>query len=197
MSERERFLSRLRAGLKGLPPSTVNDIIGDYTAHFAEAAAHGRSEAEVAAKLGDPGRIARELRAEAGLKRWEQEHSAAAALGAIVAVLGLATIDLFILLPLLVSVGVLLFAFLVTAVSVCLAGALMLVLAIFHNIPGFTGSWFQGILLALGITSGAASAVAFSVLFLIGLVNLLARYGRLHMRAAAPMVPAGEKGTVA
>ncbi len=197
MSDRERFLSKLRAGLKGLPPSTVNDIIGDYTAHFTEAVAHGRSEAEVAAKLGDPTRIARELRAEAGLKRWEQERSAAAALGAIVAVLGLATIDLFILLPLLVAVGAVLFALLVTAVSMCLAGVLLLVFALFHALPGFTGSWLQRILLALGITAGSASAMACCVLFLIGMVNLLARYGRLHIRAAAPMVPAGEKGLMA
>ena len=194
MSDREQFLNRLRAGLKGLPPGTVNDIVGDYAAHFAEAAAHGRPEAEVAAKLGDPARLARELRAEAGLRRWEEEHSAAAALGAVVAVLGLATIDLFILLPILVAVGAVLLVLLVTAASLCLTGALLLVFALVHGIPGFTGSWLQGVLLALGITSGAAAAVAFCLLFLTGTVNLLARYGRLHIRAAAPMVHGTEKG---
>ncbi len=196
MSDREQFLNRLRAGLKGLPPRTVDDIIGDYAAHFSEAASHGRTEAEVAAKLGDPARLARELRAEAGLRRWEEERSAGAALGAIVAVLGLATFDLFILLPVLIAVGAVLFVLLITAAGICLAGAVLLALALFHGVPGFTGSWLQGVLLGLCITSGSASAVAFCLLFLVGLVNLLARYGRLHMRAAAPMVGSPEKGYV-
>ncbi|OYW97171.1 MAG: hypothetical protein B7Z12_22070, partial [Caulobacter vibrioides] len=32
----------------------------------------GRTEAEAAAALGDPDRLARELRADAGLRRWEE-----------------------------------------------------------------------------------------------------------------------------
>jgi uncharacterized membrane protein len=189
-------MNRLRAGLKGLPPSALNDIMGDCNAHFAEAAAHGRTEAEVAAKLGDPSRLARELRAEAGLKRWEEEHSAAAALGAIVAVLGLATFDLLVLLPVLVAVGTIVLAFLTAAAGVCFAGSLLLIMALFGAIPGFGGSWLQGVLLGLGITAGSASAVAFCLLFVIGTVNLLVRYGRLHIRAAAPMVSSSEKGYV-
>ena len=46
------------------PRST--SVMADYAAHFAEGMAAGRSEAEIAAALGDPLRLARELRAEAG-----------------------------------------------------------------------------------------------------------------------------------
>jgi hypothetical protein len=60
-------------------------------------------------------------------------------------------------------------------------------------LPGFTGTWFQGVLLALGLTSGGASVVAFCTLFVIGTVNLLARYGRLHYRAVAPMTAASQE----
>src|SRR5271156_2226625 len=101
---REAFIARLWEGLKGLPTATVAEIAADYNAHFAEGAAAGRSEAEIATALGDPDRLARELRAEAGLKRWESERNPAAAAGAVFAVLGLGALDLLILLPILIAV---------------------------------------------------------------------------------------------
>ena len=186
LSTRQNFLNRLRAGLRGLPAATVNDIVADYDTHFAEAASRGRTEDEAASRLGDPARLARELRAEAGMKRWEEERNLGAALGAVVAVLGLATIDLFIMLPLLLVAGVLVLAFLIVGVCVCLVGSIGLVAALLHLTPGFGGTWLQGVLLAIGVTAGGASVVAFCSLFIIGAVNLLVRYGRLHIRAADP-----------
>src|SRR5471032_2549411 len=75
---RQLFLDRLRAGLRGLPAGAIDEIAADYEAHFAEGRAAGREEIEVAAALGDPDRLARELRAEAGLKRWEAERNPSA-----------------------------------------------------------------------------------------------------------------------
>src|SRR5262249_51809468 len=60
------FLDTLRRRLSGLPAEEIDDLVGDYDTHFAEGMAAGRSEAEIAAALGDPMRLARELRAEAG-----------------------------------------------------------------------------------------------------------------------------------
>ena len=62
---RDAFLRTLRLGLAGLPPQEIEEIVGDYAAHFAESNASGRSDEEVAAALGDPARTARELRADA------------------------------------------------------------------------------------------------------------------------------------
>jgi uncharacterized membrane protein len=45
----EAFLRTLRAGLAGLSKQEADEIIAGYEAHFAEARASGRSEAEVAA----------------------------------------------------------------------------------------------------------------------------------------------------
>ena len=53
---RALFLSRLKAGLTGMPPEELRDVVADYEAHFAEAQAAGRSETEVEAALGDPAR---------------------------------------------------------------------------------------------------------------------------------------------
>ena len=102
---RDLFIGKLRAGLVGLPPATIDELVFDYETHFADGAAAGRGEAEVAGALGDPDRLARELRAEAGLKRWETERNPSAAANAVFAVLGLGAIDILVLLPILLSVG--------------------------------------------------------------------------------------------
>ena len=93
---RAHFMAQLRDGLSGLHHTDINDILADYESHFADGAADGRSEDEVAAALGDPARLARELRAEVGFKRWEENRSAGNFLGVVLALLGLATIDFII-----------------------------------------------------------------------------------------------------
>ena len=101
---RAEFITRLRRGLAGLPVTTIADIVADHEAHFADGQAAGRTEAEVAAALGDPGRLAREMRAEAGLKQWEERKNPSNALAAVIALLGLGAIDIIFLLPLLMGV---------------------------------------------------------------------------------------------
>src|SRR5260370_30659286 len=93
------FLTILQDGLGGLPAREVDDIVADYTAYFDEAHASGRSEEEVAAALGDPRRLARELRAEAGLRHWENHRSLGNTGAALLALGGLAAVDLLLLLP--------------------------------------------------------------------------------------------------
>ena len=86
---RAHFMAQLRDGLSGLHHTDIGDIVTDYERHFADGAADGRSEDEVAAALGDPQRLARELRAEVGFKRWEQNRNAGNFLGVVLALLGL------------------------------------------------------------------------------------------------------------
>ena len=102
---RAHFMAQLRDGLSGLHHSDIDDILRDYESHFADGLADGRSEDEVAAALGDPARLARELRAEVGFRRWEQDRSAGNFLGVVLALLGLATIDIVILFPILCALA--------------------------------------------------------------------------------------------
>jgi uncharacterized membrane protein len=67
---RAHFMAQLRDGLSGLHHTDINDIMTDYERHFADGAADGRSEDEIAAALGEPDRLARELRAEMGFRKW-------------------------------------------------------------------------------------------------------------------------------
>jgi uncharacterized membrane protein len=189
---REAFIARLRDGLRGLPPQAIADIVADYETHFADGKADGRSDEEVAAALGDPGRLARELRAEIGLKRWEEERSPSGAASALVAVLGLGAIDLLILLPVLMVIGGILFSMAIAAIGGLFAGA-----AVFAAGPfaGFPGGFWAAVLAGLGVMSGAISLGALVVLATVGIVNALVWYGRLHYRLLKPALEPQTQGT--
>ncbi len=180
---RQAFMARLREGLRGLPLPVQADIIADYENHFNEGAAAGRSEADVAAALGDPGRLARELRAEIGLKRWEAERSASAGASAVFAVLGLGAIDILILLPILMGVGSALFGFAIAAVAIFFCGGVIFAVGPFSGVPGGAGA---AMLAGVGLMAGASSLGAIVAIITIGLVNALVAYGRLHFRLLKP-----------
>jgi len=180
---RQAFLARLRDGLRGLPAQAISDIMADYEAHFADGAAAGRSEDEVAAALGNPDRLAREIRAESSLNRWREERSPSAAAGAVFAVLGLGAIDILILLPILMSIVVTLIALFVVAVVMFFVGAFALAAGPFTDPPGGPAA---AVLAGIGIMAGSASGGAILTILSIGLMNALVWYGRLHYRLLKP-----------
>lgn len=181
---RHDFMSKLRAGLAGLPALTIDEITADYETHFDDALAAGRSEAETAAALGDPGRLARELKAEAGLKAWRETRTPAAAASAVFAVLGLGAVDLIVLLPILTALaGVLALLFFLVLIGL-LVGAAMIAAG------PFSGSIAAVMLGGLGVIAGSVSAGAVLTLITFGLINALVWYGRLHYRLLKPAIDA-------
>jgi uncharacterized membrane protein len=180
---RDAFLGTLRANLSGVPPKTVDEIIADYESHFDEGVAAGRRPEDIAAALGDPARLARELRAEAGLKRWDQERSVSAAAAAVLAILSLGAIDLLIQLPITLAVVSVLFAFVVVAAVMVVVGLIMLMVSPFGV---FDGNFFKALLAGIGMFSGGLSLGALAIVLSIGLTNLMIRYGRFHVRLIKP-----------
>lgn len=157
---RQAFIARLQEGLRGLPPQAVADIVADYDTHFSDGAAAGRTEAEVAEALGDPNRLARELRAESTLSRWREERSPSSAAAAVFAVLGLGAIDILILLPVLMGVGGALFGLAVAVIAVFFAGGVVFAAGPFMDPPGGASA---ALLAGIGLMAGAASAAPSSV----------------------------------
>lgn len=184
---RANFLAELRMGLSGLPANEIEETVADYDTHFSEGMAAGRSEAAIANALGDPARLARELRAEAGFRRWESEKSPGSLVGAIIALLGLATLDLIFLVPFVCVVAAILIALFATAVALAFAGGAVWLAAIFPGslISGATGLfgsmaalWLAG----LGLIAGAVGLGALTWLLLDIVVRGLVNYARLHFR---------------
>ncbi len=180
---RADFMARLRKGLVGMPITAAAEIAADYETHFEDGAAAGRSEAEVASALGDPDRLARELRAEAGIQRWRQEQNPSAAAAAVFAVLGLGAIDILILLPILMGVIGTLVGFFVAVIAVFFAGGAVMVAGPFAGAPGGA---LAAILGGLGLMAGATAVGALLTIFTIWLVNAVVWFARLHYRLLKP-----------
>lgn len=184
---RDEFLKRMRRGLAGLPPEAIDDALSDYAAHFDAAREEDRSEAEVAEALGDPGRLARELRLEAGIKRWEEVRSPSSAWTAVIAFLGLGAIDILVLLPLLLSVIGVIVGFYVALLGLFVGGGAILVVGPFQAFPGGVGA---ALLAGFGVMAGAIAGAALLTIFTIWLVNGLLWFGRLHYRVLKPAIEA-------
>lgn len=180
---RAEFMARLRQGLVGLPMSTAAEIAADYDLHFTDGAAAGRSEAEIAEALGDPSRLARELRAESSARRWTQEQNPSAAAGAIFGLLGLGALDIFIMLPLVLPIFGTVLSLLMTGVLVFVAGGVVAVVGPFFGGPGgILAAVLLGVgLMGLGLFMGGLMAVLTK-----WLIDATVWYARLHYRVLKP-----------
>ncbi len=176
---RLEFLDTLRRRLAGLPPAEIDDLVGDYATHFTDGMAAGRGEAEIAEALGDPIRLARELRAEAGLRRWETARTPANFFAVLFGFLALIAVDFVFLLPLLGALVLFTFVAGVVALALCVAG-LALMARLLHwdqlfSLQSMARS-FAGIgLLGFGIGGGALL-----MLMVDYMVRLLGKFARLH-----------------
>ncbi|MDP3803770.1 DUF1700 domain-containing protein [Brevundimonas sp.] len=180
---RDEFMGRLRRGLVGLPTMTAAEIASDYELHFEDGVAAGRTEAEVAAALGDPDRLARELRAEAGARRWTQEQNPSAAAGAVFGLIGLGAIDILILLPIVLPVFGAVLSVLICGVFIFIAGGFVLVAGPFLGAPGgVLAALLMGVgLMGLGLFMGGLMAVLTK-----WLIDATVWYARLHYRVLKP-----------
>jgi uncharacterized membrane protein len=176
---RAEFLDTLRRRLSGLPPAEIDDLVGDYAAHFADGIADGRSEAEIATALGDPARLARELRAEAGLRRWETARTPANFLGAMAGFLALIAVDFVFLLPLLAALALFTFVAGIVMLGLCIAG-LALTLKLFHLDHGLSLGYLTRILSGIGLLGIGVGGSALLLTAIDYVVRLLARFARLH-----------------
>ena len=180
---RLEFITKLKAGLTGLAETTSAEVIADYEAHFSEGLQAGRSESEIAESLGDPARLSKELRAEAGLKQWEDKKTPSSAISAMFALLGLGAIDIIFLLPLILGIAGALAGFFMASFGVFIAGGAVFAVGPFSDWPG--GFWAMAL---AGLALMALAVVMFSLTLIcaIWLVNFLIWFGRLHYKLVGP-----------
>jgi uncharacterized membrane protein len=181
---RDAFLRTLRLGLAGLPPQEIEDIVGDYAAHFADAS--GRSQAEVASALGDPARLARELRAEAGLRRFEAHWSVSNMLAAMFALAGLAFVDIVFLLPLLITALVLALGLAIALAAIGALGLKIIVSTLLFDADGTFTVALGRLFIGAGLVSCLIGGGALLLLALSAGTRILGHYARLHSRLVQP-----------
>ncbi|TBY80876.1 DUF1700 domain-containing protein [Rhizobium leguminosarum] len=182
---RDAFLNTLRLGLRGLPREEIEEIMSDYSAHFAESESRGRSEAEVVSALGEPARIARELLADIGLRRFEKHWGLSNLIAAAMALAGLAIVDLLLLLPLFLLAILLAVGFVAGLLAIAAAGLNVIVTALLNP-----GDALMALLARLCIGAGLVSGfLGGGALLLMGLgagIRVLGQYARLHFRLVRP-----------
>ena len=173
------FLDTLSRRLAGLPPDEIDELVDDYAMHFAEGVAAGRSEAEIAAALGDPVRLARELRAEAGLRRWERARTPANFVAAMAGFLALIAVDFVFLLPLLAALALFTFVAGMVMLGLCIAG-FALTLKLFHLDHGPSLGYLTRILSGVGLLGLGVGGGALLLMGVDYVIRLLGRFARLH-----------------
>jgi len=176
---RLQFLDTLRRRLAGLPQAEIDELVSDYATHFAEGMAAGRNEAEIAAALGDPLRLARELRAEAGLKRWEEARTPGNFFAALFGFLALIAVDFVFLLPLLFGFALFVMGAAILQLGLCFAG-LVLVAKIFQLDHGLSLHYLARILGGFGLLGVGIGGGALLLLIVDYVVHALGRFARLH-----------------
>ena len=178
---RAQFLAGLREGLRGLSADEIAEIVGDYEEHFSDATAAGRKEEDVAAALGDPARLAGELSAETGLRRWEARRNPRTFVRAGVGVFGLQAFNILILLPV---IAILIFCAGVAAyVLYVVAGTGIQMMA---EVLSGSGNVLVPALTGFGLICGVFGVGALLALLLDSGLRLLARYARLNYRLLKP-----------
>ena len=170
------FLDTLRRRLAGLPPTEIDELLGDYARHFDEGLAEGRSEVEIAKALGDPMRLARELRAEMGFRRWEEARTPTNFLALLFGFLALIAVDFVVLLPVLVGLALLAFIAGIVLLGLCIAG--IAVMLRWDSL--FTGHFLTRILGGVGLLGLGIGGSALLVLMIDHVVRLLGKFARLH-----------------
>lgn len=183
---RDAFLRILRSGLTGLSPQDIDDILSDYVAHFAESVAAGRAESDVAAALGDPARLAREVRAEVGLRRLDAHWSLRNIMVALIALIGLAIVDILVLLPLLMATIVIALGLAIVLAIIGATGIKILVASALFD-PGATVmSTLSRMFIGAGLTSCLVGGGALLLLAMAAGIRLCGRYARLHFHLVQP-----------
>jgi uncharacterized membrane protein len=170
------FLDTLRRRLAGLPQAEIDELVGDYARHFDEGLADGRSEVEIAKALGDPMRLARELRAEAGFRRWEEERTPTNFLAVLFGFLALIAVDFVVLLPVLVGLALLALIATLVLLGLCIAG--IAVMLRWDSL--FTSQFLARILTGVGLLGLGVGGGALLMLMIDHVVRVLAKFARLH-----------------
>ena len=158
LQNEQEFIRILRSRLEGtLPKEELDDILSDYTEHFAIGKANGRTDDELWRSLGSPEDVAREIRVMHLVKKAEDVRSCRNIFHAVIATLGLGLFNLvFVLAPFILLVVMLLMIFII-GIMVAFSGVAGIIYSLLQLV-GFSGFsvWLSpvaGMFISIGMIS--------------------------------------------
>ncbi len=93
------YLDALKRAMLGLPPETQAKTLAWYEQRFVDGVAAGRGEAQIAAELGDPKKVAVTLRANTHLDAFKEKKNPRNLMRVLVSGAGLLVFNLFMVVP--------------------------------------------------------------------------------------------------
>jgi uncharacterized membrane protein len=135
--KQEVFIEALRQELSSLPKPAVDEIIADYREYIGDALAAGRREEEVIAALGDPVKLARELKAQASYRQWQDRRSFGNLIRVIMSISALGLLNVLLLVPFMLYLALLTAGYAVS-VGLTIAGLVGVIALSGHHFFGKT-----------------------------------------------------------
>lgn len=129
---KDQFLSELDKRLKGFSYRERQDILMDYEEHFAIGLAEGKTEEEIAERLGSPSQIAKEMMATYHLEKVDHHLTAGNIIRAVWAVIGLGFFNIVIVLGPFIALASIIISLWAVSVSFTLSPLMFLVGIIIH-----------------------------------------------------------------
>jgi len=161
---KEQYKKQLGTHLKKLTTTERNDILSDIEEFFVCAAKEGEAEGDIAARLGDPKKLAREFLAQSHIASANEKRSPKNVFLAFMSAAGLGTVNALYAF-FVVGIGYVIISVLyVTAVAIGLGGIAAMVGAAL----ALAGT---GVMVWLSVLTGIV-LVCISILFFIGIMNV-------------------------
>ncbi|MBA2871194.1 MULTISPECIES: HAAS signaling domain-containing protein [Bacillales] len=129
---KDKFLQQLNDSLKRLSEKERADILQDYEEHFTFGLEEGKTEEEIAASLGSPSQIAKEILADYHLDKVTTSATLGNMFRAIWAVIGLGFFNLVIVFAPAIALAAFIFSGWVMGISLIASPLLVIIDAILH-----------------------------------------------------------------
>lgn len=134
--KQDAFIQRLRQALANLPKQEVDEIVADYREYIGDAIAAGRNEEDVLAALGDPDKLARELKAQATYRQWQARRSFGNLARVVASIAGLGLLNLVLLVPFIIYLALLTAGYMISG-AFALGGLIAVVYIGSHQVFGW------------------------------------------------------------
>jgi len=182
---KDRWLEKLKKGLNGLSKEEIEEILSDYKEYFYDALEKGRKEEEVTNSLGDPMKLAKQLKADSRIKTAQANMNPQNILKAIFAIVTLSLFNLMVMLgPIIAIVGII-FGTAVAGVGILGGGIISFFGMLLFGSSVFTGLGFAltmplALLLGLFLCSLGIMVIILDFWFGRWIFNLLVKYFKFN-----------------
>lgn len=182
---KDKWLERLKKGLSGLSKDEIDDIMADYNEYFYDAMEKGRTEEEVTNSLGDPIKLAKQIKADSRIKTAQANMNVKNMTKAIFAIVTLSLFNIIVMVgPIMAVIGII-FGFAVAGIGILGGGIISFFGILFFGSSALAGLGFAltmplALLLGLFLSSLGIMLLILDFWFGRWVFNVLVKYFKFN-----------------